>query len=112
MFKIKELQDYFERARNTLEILMAKLGLTSVYHKLMAIYKKRLSAEFEPTLIKLLYRCLLGMRSIQKCQKIFKLHEKRNVILDSIQGEEDAASLETKIANFCLQSSRLFVQVE
>jgi len=29
------------------------------------------------TIIKLLYRCLLGYRSIQKCWKIFSLVEKR-----------------------------------
>ena len=58
------MQLHFKKAKTTLEIVMAKLGLTEVFHKLMFIYNLRVGEEFEATLIKLLYRCLLGLRSI------------------------------------------------
>ena len=54
------MQLHFKKAKTTLEIIMAKLGLTEIFHKLMFIYNLRLGEDFEATLIKLLYRCLLG----------------------------------------------------
>ena len=40
---------------------------------------------FDDTLIKLLYRCLMMQRSIQKTQKIFKLIEKRDSVLKDFE---------------------------
>ena len=43
---------------------MAKMGLTVVYKKLMYHYEQNLKDHFEETLLKVLYRCLIGHRSI------------------------------------------------
>ena len=40
-----------------------------------------MKTEFENTLIKLLYRTVYAMRTVQKCRKIFALHDKRKQIL-------------------------------
>lgn len=46
----------------------------------MKIYKKEIKCQLEVTIIKLLYRCLLGYSSIQKCNKIFVLDKKQRKI--------------------------------
>ncbi len=43
---------------------MTKMGLVSAFEKLINLYKKRKKDKFENTLIKLLYRCLIGYRSL------------------------------------------------
>jgi len=61
---------------------MARLSLTPVYQNLVYRYEKTLSQNFDETLVKVLYRCLSGITSIQKCQKIFSMNEKRMMILE------------------------------
>ena len=84
IFKITVQKDYYQKAKRTLEILMARLSLTPVYHNLVYRYEKTLSKNFDETLVKVLYRCLSGITSIQKCQKIFSMNEKRMMILESV----------------------------
>ena len=76
---------YFQKAKITLEILMTKMGLHALYKSIIDQYENMFKSQdteaFDETLIKLLYRCLMIKRSIQKTQKIFKLIEKRDAIL-------------------------------
>lgn len=67
ILKITVQKEYYSKAKKTLEILMARLGLTPVYHNLIYRYEKNLSKNFDETLVKVLYRCLSGITSIQKC---------------------------------------------
>lgn len=80
---------YFKKAKVTLEVHMAKMGLHSLYKTIIEQYEGMLKLEkskpFDETLIKLLYRCLMNKRSIQKAQKIFKLIEKRDQLLHEFE---------------------------
>ena len=64
---------------------MTKMGLHALYKSIIDQYENMFKSQdteaFDETLIKLLYRCLMIKRSIQKTQKIFKLIEKRDLIL-------------------------------
>ena len=62
-----DMEEYYHKAKYTLKILMTKMGLIFAFEKLIDLYNKRKKDRFENTLIKLLYRCLLGYRSLQKC---------------------------------------------
>ena len=85
ILKITVQKEYYQKAKKTLEILMARLGLTPVYQNLVYRYEKTLSKNFDETLVKVLYRCLSGITSIQKCQKIFSMNEKRLMILEQFK---------------------------
>ena len=61
-----DMKEYYHKAKYTLKIIMIKMGLISAFEKLMNLYKKRKKDRFENTLIKLLYRCLIGYRSLHK----------------------------------------------
>ena len=58
--KITEKKKYYDQAVKTLEIQMAKLGLTDMYKMLIRLYNTQMVTHFEETLIKLLYRCLIA----------------------------------------------------
>ena len=68
---------------------MAKMGLHALYGAIIEQYEATAKLEkakpFDETLIKLLYRCLMNKRSIQKAQKIFKLIEKRDLLLHEFE---------------------------
>ena len=68
------MNDYFNRARATLEILMARIGLTILFKKIVYQYEKDVENKFLKTLVKLLLRCDLTFKAIQKLEKIFKMH--------------------------------------
>jgi len=96
---------YFKKAKVTLEVHMAKMGLHTLYKTIIEQYeavvdeaekvmksqrgiqstKVEKSKPFDETLIKLLYRCLMNKRSIQKAQKIFKLIGKRDQLLHEFE---------------------------
>ena len=59
-----DIKEYYYKSKYTLKIIMTKMGLVSAFEKLINLYKKRKKDKFENTLIKLLYRCLLGYRSL------------------------------------------------
>jgi hypothetical protein len=75
--------------------------------------------KFEETLIKLLYRCLIAWTSIHQCQKIFTLNTKKEKFLENfINSHEDGEANQDKLdksekilAQYCLQSSRIHVQI-
>ena len=120
---------YFQKAKITLEILMTKMGLHALYKSIIDQYENMFKSQdteaFDETLIKLLYRCLMIKRSIQKTQKIFKLIEKRDSILKdfidmvakdeqqngSELGSRQLVKQEKALTQVCQQSSRLYVQV-
>jgi len=79
---------------------------------------------FEEILIKLLYRCLIGLSTLSKCEKIFAINQKkeelmrqfddakRKAILDGLLNDEATiAKLEKSLSKCCMQASRLYVQV-
>lgn len=59
-----DIKEYYYKSKYTLKIIMTKMGLVSAFEKLINLYKKRKKDKFKNTLIKLLYRCLLGYRSL------------------------------------------------
>jgi hypothetical protein len=78
--KIIAKKKYYDQARKTLEILMAKIGLQEVFVKLMKGYQVLVTKNLDETLIKLLYRCIIAWDSIHKCEKIFNLINKKDLL--------------------------------
>lgn len=85
----EEKKLYFTKAKVTLEVHMAKMGLHQMYRGIINQYETVLKVEkqksFDEILIKLLYRCLMNKRSIHKAHKIFKLVAQREQLLHEFE---------------------------
>lgn len=105
---------------------MNKLGLTDQFQRVMDNYDDDMASNLQTTLLKVLTRCKIMYLSLYKVQTIFKLINKREDLLNriayldlkspeeqSVEGvpENSPAPQEQLIAQFCFQSSRLFIQI-
>ena len=68
----------YEKAVDTLEVLMIKLGLDDPYQRVVVYYEALKSGHLRLLLIKVLTRCLVMYESLGKMEIIFKLMRKRN----------------------------------
>ena len=60
---------------------MTKLGLSDMFISLIKQYDSKMVTNFDETLVKLLYRCLIAWHSINQCQKIFSMNSKKDKLL-------------------------------
>lgn len=67
----------YEKAVDTLEVLMIKLGLDEPYQKVVVHYEYLKPNHLRPLLIKVLTRCMVMYESLGKMEIIFKLMRKR-----------------------------------
>jgi len=67
----------YEKAVDTLEVLMIKLGLDDPYQKVVVHYEALKADHLRLLLIKVLTRCLVMYESLGKMEIIFKLMRKR-----------------------------------
>lgn len=74
-FEKTERFQNFSRAKATLRILLTQMGLSDIFDRILEHYETELHFNFEGTFIKILYRCLLGYRSIERLESIFALIE-------------------------------------
>ena len=65
----------------TFQYLMEKIGLYSVFKRIMGEYNHLKRKDFDDTLLKILYRCTMLYRSIHKVEKITKMLAKKNELL-------------------------------
>lgn len=74
-------------------------------------YDEDMASNLQTTLLKVLTRCKIMYLSLYKVQTIFKLINKREEMLAKIAylAHQEGDSLEQEIAQFCFQSSRLFI---
>ncbi|CDW78158.1 UNKNOWN [Stylonychia lemnae] len=128
----QEMLEMYEKALDTLEVLMGKLGLIDQFDRVLDQYQEEKKVSLRKTLIKQLFRCKIIYESITKIQVIFKIIKQRDQFEKKINDYEikhnlvknaqrvsskDLASdhnhdqLEDYIAKFCFQSSRLFIQI-
>jgi hypothetical protein len=57
------------------------MGLSEIFYKILEHYETELHFHFEETFIKILYRCLLGFRSIERLETIFAMITKKDLYL-------------------------------
>jgi hypothetical protein len=67
----------YEKAVDTLEVLMIKLGLDEPYQKVVVHYESLKAEHLRLLLIKVLTRCMVIYDSLGKMEVIFKLMRKR-----------------------------------
>ena len=93
------------------------MGLSEIFYKLLDIYETEIHWSFEETFVKLLYRCMLGYRAINKLELIFNMLKKKDKILENfISANESKVSeindrCEEFLTQFCLQCSRIQIQI-
>jgi hypothetical protein len=67
----------YEKALDTLEVLMNKMGLKDQFQRVMDNYDNDMASNLQTTLIKVLTRCKIMYLHLQKIQLIFKLINRR-----------------------------------
>lgn len=72
---------YEKRAKMTFEVVMTEMGLDEVGQKILQDYEEKFRQAPVPTMLKILYRCALGYRALNKVQKIFSMLQKKNDLL-------------------------------
>lgn len=78
------MNEMFERAVDTLEVLMCKLGLKDQFERVVEQYEEERKESLRKTLIKKLLRCKIMYASLSKIQVIFKLIISRELCEDTI----------------------------
>ena len=110
----------FKRARLTFQYLMERMGLLSVFKKIMVEYNANKKNKYDDTLLKILYRCSMAYKSIQKIEKIVTMLKKKNELLSifikkqsagqpNATTKEHQAKMEELLAALCLQSQRVYI---
>ena len=72
---------YEKRSKMTFEMVMTEMGLDEVGQKILVDYDEKFRQAPVPTLLKILYRCALGYRSLTRVEKIFNMLQKKNDLL-------------------------------
>lgn len=103
----------------TFQYLMESMGLFSVYKKIMLEYNANVRGKFEETLLKILYRCTMAYKSINKIRKIVNMLKKKNELLSIFIKRQSTGhgagtreyqeKMEELLAALCLQSQRCYI---
>ena len=119
-----KLKSYFKKAKTTLELLYAKLGIELIFKHINTSYIQMSKTDLKDTLIKLLYRCLNEFNMVEQVKRIFDIKASKESfyrdVLKNIEstdsdlpfeqyGQSRLSNLQRLVVVYALNISKLYI---